>query len=135
MAQTIAKVIMWIMWIFWGMTALFASKFLTENRPNLNSFAKPFDLFAVIVFLLAIIPCVGFRFWLAKVRNPWIALVLFFIGINLVYLVENYGFFMLMEYCIVFQVLCGVFFFIYLPLFIKLESKPQPAHLPPPIDR
>jgi hypothetical protein len=125
---------MWILWVFWSLMAVLGAKFLPMNVAKLNSFSRPFfEVFNLGLLFFAIVLCGGFRFWLARIRNSWIALIPFFLGMLFAYNTGNYGVYLVPEFCLFYQVLCGIFFAVYLPLFINLESPIQKQILPPAI--
>ncbi len=68
----------------------------------------------------------GLRFWLSRIRNPWLALLPFVIGVLFAWDAGLIGIYVLPEFCIVFQVLSGVLFLLYHPLTVRLKESPQP---------
>ncbi len=120
---------MWVAWLFVVQLAIFMAHFLTKGVPDLNSFSRPFDLFAAGMFLFPTFICGGLRFWLSRIRNPWLALLPFLVGVFFAWQAGLYGVFGLQEFCIVFQILSAVLFLLYLPLFVSVHRTPPP--LPP----
>lgn len=112
---------MWLAWLFIALIAILEGHYLTRNSPGLNSFAKRFDLFAALMLVIPAIICAALRFWLSRFRNLWLALLPFLIGLFFAWQVELYGIFLFPQFYIVFQILSGVLFASYLPLFVRLR--------------
>jgi hypothetical protein len=118
---------MWLTWWFAAMVAILEAHYLTPARSRLNSFSQPFGVFAIGMFIIPILICGGLRFWLSRIRNPWLALLPFFGGIFFAWQAEMFGIFLFPEFCIVFQILSVVLFLAYVPIFVR------PQRIPPPI--
>ena len=113
---------MWVAWLFVALLAVLMAHFSTAGIPKLNSFARPFESFAAGMFLIPVMFCGSLRFWLFRVRNPWLALLPFLLGVFFAWQAGLYGVFLLPEFCIAFQILSVVLFLIYLPVFVRLRQ-------------
>ena len=112
---------MWLSWLFLALVAILESHYLTVNNPKINTFAKPFGLFAAVMFLIPALICGSLRFWISRIRNPWLALLPFFIGLFFAWQAEMFGIFLFPAYYIVFQILSGILFAAFFPLFVRLQ--------------
>jgi len=112
---------MWWAWIFTAALTLLMAIFLTKGVPKINTFSRPFDIFAAGMFIIPILFCGGLRFWLWRTRNPWLALLPFSIGIFFAWQAGLYGIFLFPEFFIVFQTLGGILLMSFFPLFVKLR--------------
>jgi hypothetical protein len=126
MPNIASKIIMWLTWLFVAVLTVFTAHFLTAGGPKLNSFSRPFDIFAIGMFLIPTLICGGLRFWLSRIRNPWLALLPFLVGVFFAWQAELYGIFLLPDFHVVFQTLSAVLFFVYLPVFVRLRQIPPP---------
>ncbi|MDB6026793.1 MAG: hypothetical protein JWM68_3016 [Verrucomicrobiales bacterium] len=124
MPNIVSKIIMWLTWLFVVLLAVLMAHYLTKGGPRINSFSRPFDLFATGMFLIPVLMCGGLRFWLSRIRNPWVALLPFFGGVFFAWQAGLYGIFLLPEFCMVFQILSAVLFLAYLPVFVQLRQTP-----------
>lgn len=124
MSSVISKVIMWLAWSFAAALAVLMANFLTRDIPMLNSFSRPFDVFATGMFLIPTFICGGLRFWLSRIRNPWLALLPFLGGVFFAWQAGLYGIFLLPEFCIMFQILSVILFLVYAPLFVRIDAPP-----------
>jgi len=113
---------MWLWWLFLALCAVLTAHFQTRGIARLNSFDRPVDLFVGGVFLVPILLGGGLRFWLAYVRHPWLALLLFFPGMYFPLQAAMSGYLLVPEFCLIFQMLSGVLFVAYLPLFVWLRE-------------
>jgi hypothetical protein len=127
MPNLASKIIMWLAWWFAVTVAIMEAHYLIAPTPRLNSFSKPFGVFAIGMFFIPILFCGGLRFWLSRIRNPWLALVPFFGGVFFAWMAEMFGIFLFPEFCIAFQILSAVLFLVYLPFLVR------PERIPPPI--
>jgi hypothetical protein len=118
----IAKIIMWLTWLFVALLANLMAHYLTKDISGLNSFSKPFGVFATSMCLIPVLICGSLRFWLSRIRNPWVALLPFLIGVFFAWQAGLYGIFLFPEFFMVFQILGGVLFVVYLPSFVRLRS-------------
>ena len=125
MPNIVSKTIMWLGWLFQVLCSVLMAHYLTKGIPKLNTFSRPFEIYAAGMFLLPILICGGFRFWLSRIGNPWLALVPFLIGTFFAWNAGLYGVFLLPEFCIVFQILSGILFVAYLPPFVRLRQTPK----------
>lgn len=131
MSCAISKTLLWIVWVFWAGAAILVPRDVSAYDPGLNTFPWPVDPFAASLFLISILTCAGMRFFLVKTHSPWLVQMPFFVGMFLVFGVGTLGLDDFQEYCLAFQVLSGIFFAIYLPLFIRLEPREEifdPGH-------
>jgi hypothetical protein len=118
---------MWWAWIFTVAYTLLMAFFQTRGSPKINTFSKPFGVFAIGMMVIPVLICGGVRFWLWRMRNPWLALVPFFLGIFFAWQAGLYGIFLFPEFFIVFQILGGILLLSYLPLFVKFRpAKNEP---------
>jgi hypothetical protein len=99
--------------------------YLTKGISGLNSFSKPFDVFATGMCVIPVIICGGLRFWVSRIGNPWLALLPFLIGVFFSWQAGLYGIFLCPEFYIIFQILSAILFAIYLPPFVKLRPAPS----------
>ena len=136
MPNIVFKIIMWLTWLFVAWLAALMAHFLTAGMSKLNTFNRPFDLFATGIFLIPLLICGGLRFWLTRIRNRWLVLLSFFVGVFFAWQAGLYGIFLLPEFCIVFQILSAVLFLTYLPVFVRLRQPPPPLSttIPEPRD-
>jgi len=125
MATFVSKLIMWFTWLFVALLAVLMALYLTRG-PKLNTFSGRFDVFAAGMFLIPALVCGGFRFWLSRIRNSWLALLPFCGGLFFAWQAEIYGIFLLPEFYMIFQILSAVLFLLYLPVFVKLRELPPP---------
>lgn len=116
---------MWLGWAVFLSSAMLMSKYSPTNISSLNTFGKPFGIFAIGMFAIPILICGGMRFWLAYIRNPWLALPPYMIGIFFAWQATCYGIYLLPEFLIVFQILSAVLFFFYIPNLIVLKQTKQ----------
>lgn len=123
MSYTISKAILWLAWLLTALIAVLGSHYLVAFTPELNSFSK-FDTFVAGMFCIPIIFCAGFRFWLSRVRNPWLAIVPFLLGVFFAWQAGLYGIYLCRESCIAFQLLSALLFLLFLPLFVRPERIP-----------
>lgn len=121
----ICRTVMWLSWAFCLVLAMLMSKYLTKNISGINSFGRPFEVFAAGMFFMPILICGAMRFWLAYIRNPWLALLPYTIGVLFALEATSHGLFLLPEFLIVFQVLSAALFFIYIPNLIVLRQPKQ----------
>jgi hypothetical protein len=122
MSKIFSLIIMWCAWLFTAFLVLLMAYFLTKGAPKINTFARPFDVLAAGMFVIPVLICGGLRFWLSRIRNPWLALLPFLIGIFFAWQAGLYGIFLFPEFFIVFQTLGGILLFAYLPLFVKFRA-------------
>src|SRR4051794_36959464 len=123
MSKLIPKLIMWLTWLVAVFLAIMMAVYLTRDISPLNSFSKPFGTFAIGMFLIPIFICGALRFWLSRIRNPWLALFPFATGLIFAWQAGVYGIFLLPEFFIVFQILSGILFVIYLPPLVTPNNK------------
>src|SRR5258706_11722096 len=102
------------------------AQFLTAGVSKLNPFNRPFDLFAAGMLLTPLLICGGLRFCLTRIRNRWLALLSFFVGVFFAWQAGLYGIFLLPEFCMIFQILSAVLCLAYLPVFVRLRQTPPP---------
>jgi len=121
MSKTISKIMMWAMWCLAALQAFFLAHFLIGHTSRLNSFSKPFGVFAISMFLIPLLVGAGLRFWLTRIGNSWLALLPFFGGLFFALQAEFFGIFLFPEFCVVFQILCGVLFLVYVPVFVRSD--------------
>src|SRR5687768_4041713 len=126
MSTTVSKAIMWVVWVSTSLLAMLMAHYLTARIPTLNSFSRPVEVFASGMFLFPILVCGLLRFWLSRIRNPWLALLPFFFGVFFAWQAGLFGIFLLPEFCIVFQSLSVALFCAFLPLLVELRSSPPP---------
>lgn len=124
-----SKVFMWLMWLFFASFSVLMAYFLTAKSPKLNSFAGRTDLFTFGVAAIPILLCGGLRFWISRIRNPWLALLPYFGGILFAQQAGLYGIFLVPEFCILFQILSAVLFALFLPPLVRT----RPVPVPPPL--
>lgn len=124
MPKIVFAIIMWLVWLIVALLSVLMAHYLTANLPTLNTFSRPFEVFAAGMFLIPVIICVGLRLWLSRIRNRWLALFPFLIGVFFAWQAGLYGIFLLPEFCIVFQILSAILFVAYLPLFVRLNEYP-----------
>lgn len=124
MPSIVSKTIMWLAWLFIALLAVLMAHFNTAGISKLNSFARPFDIFAAGMFLIPVVFCGSLRFWLSRIRNPWLALLPFLLGVFFAWQAGLYGIFLLPEFCFALQILSGILFLIYLPFFVRLRQFP-----------
>jgi len=109
-----------LIWLSAVSLAILDGAFLTTDIRNLNSFQRPFETFAIGMFVIPILLCGGFRFWITRIRNPWLALIPYFFGVSFAWNTGNFGIYLLPEFCVVFQALSAALFLVYFPLFVKI---------------
>src|SRR5215510_3268790 len=110
MPRTVSKIIMWLAWVFLAYFAILTAHFVTPDISRLNTFSRPFDAFPIGMVAISILICGGLRFWLWRIRNPWLALIPFFVGLFFAWQAGMYGIFLFQEFCRVFQILSAVLF-------------------------
>ena len=120
-SATIAKAIMWVAWLLCALTSVLMAIYLTRGLPKLNSFGRPFDVFAIGIFLFPLLLCGGLRLWVSCIRNPWLALLPYLIGVFFAWQAGCYGIFLLPEFLILFQILSASLFLAYLPIFVRVN--------------
>jgi hypothetical protein len=123
MPKIVFNIIMWLIWLFVTLLAGFMAHFLTGG-PRHNT--SPFDVFVAAMFLTPAFICAGLRFWLSRIRNPWLAFVPFCGGLFFAWQTELFGIFLFPNFYKAFQVLSAVLFLVYLPVFVKLRQTPPP---------
>lgn len=111
---------MWLAWLFAAFIAAMEAHYLTKNVSTLNSFSKPFGVFATGVCVIPVLFCVALRFWLSRFRNAWLALVPFLIGVFFAWDSSINGIFLFPEFFIVFQILSAILFLLFLPSLLKV---------------
>jgi hypothetical protein len=121
MPKTISKTLMWLAWSFAAFIAVLEAHFLTQGSSRLNGFSRPFDTFAIGMLVIPVLICGGFRFWLYRIRNPWLALLPFLVGLFFAWQPGLYGIFLFPEFCIVFQIMSAILFLVYLPPFVRMQ--------------
>jgi hypothetical protein len=126
MPTVISKTIMWVVWLLAALWAILMAHFLTQGIRNLNAFSRPFETFAIGMFVIPLLVCGGMRFWLARLRNPWLALVPYLIGLLFAWQAGLYGIFLLPDFCIVYQILSAILMLAYFPLFVRVHEIPPP---------
>ncbi len=126
MSKILSTVIMWLAWLFMILLAVLSGHYLTIHISRLNNFSRPFDVLATGMFLLPILICGVLRFWLSRIRNPWLALLPFLFGLYFAWQAGMYGIYILQDFCILYQILSGILLAIYLPLFIRFPATPPP---------
>lgn len=124
MPSIVSKTIMWIVWLILVLLALLMARFNTVDVSRLNTFARPLGVFVPGLFLIPIVLCGSLRFWLARIRHPWLALLPFLLGVFFAWQAGLYGLFLVPEFCVVFQFLSVVLFLLYLPVFVLLQRSP-----------
>jgi hypothetical protein len=127
MSNSASKAIMWLIWfsaVAWG---LLMAVYIAPHVPKLNSFARPFDIFPAGMFLIPILICGGLRFWLSRIRNPWLALLPYLVGAFFALQAEPFGMYLVPEYCVLFQVLGAALLLAYWPGFIRDGDLQPPA--------
>jgi len=120
------KIIIWLIWSFSAVLSALMAVYLTIGHVRNNSFAGPINIFTVGMFFIPIIICGALRFWVSRIRNTWLGLAPYILGVVFAQQAELYGIYLLPEFLIVFQILSAVLFLIYLPLFVK----PAPSNHP-----
>ena len=128
--RIISKIILWLAWVFAVYLVVLETHFLTANISRLNTFSKPFDAFPIGMVLMCVVAGGGLRFWLWRMRNPWLALIPFFGGLFFAWHASMLGIFLFPEFCRVFQILSGALFLAYLPLFVRRRESPPPIPKP-----
>ena len=120
---------MWLTWLLVALLAVLMAHYLTKDIPRLNSFSKPFGLFPTGMCVIPVLICGGVRLWLFRMRNPWLALLPFLIGVFFAWQAGLYGIFLFPEFFKVFQILSHILFAVYLPFFVRLRpAAPNNEH-------
>lgn len=117
---------MWLAWTFFAVSAVATAHYCVRGI-GYNTFAVPSPVFAGGMLLIPNLICLGLRYWLMRIRRPWFVVLVFLAGIFLTYLVEQFGIFLFPGLLIVFQVLSGILFVIYWPLFVQVRQAPPPV--------
>jgi hypothetical protein len=125
MSKIISKTIMWLIWLFFALLATLMAHYLTKDISTLNSFSKPFGVYGAGMCVIPVLICGSLRLWLSRIRNPWLALLPFLIGVFFSWQAGLYGVYLLPEFYIVYQVLSVILFAVYLPLFVRLRPAPS----------
>jgi hypothetical protein len=123
MSKAIPKIIMWLVWLFVALLAILMAHFNTKDISRLNSFSIHFGIFATGMCVIPIVICGGLRFWLSRIRNPWLALLPFSIGVFFAWQAGLYGIFLFPEFFVIFQILSLLLFVVYLPFFVRLRPR------------
>ena len=71
------------------------------------------------MFLLHIGICGVLRYWVPRIRSPWLALIPYLLGVFVAQQAGLYGAFFGFEIFIVFQIVSTALLLIYLPSFLK----------------
>jgi|GEM_PF-6379353 len=121
MSKIFSLIIMWWTWVAAASLSVLMACFLTKGAQKIDTFSRPFDVFAAGMFVIPVLICGGLRFWMWRMRNPWLALLPFSIGLFFAWQAGLYGIFLFPEFFIVFQTLGGILLLAYLPLFIKFQ--------------
>lgn len=124
MSKIICKTIMWLVWLFFALTSILMAHYLTKGIPKLNTFAPTPGIYTIGIFLFPILLCSGLRFWFSRIRNPWLALFPYLIGIIFAQQAGMYGYYLLPEHCIIFQILSAILFVAFFPILIQAPQPP-----------
>ena len=122
MAKMIPKIVMWLVWGFSALSAMLTAHYLTIGVSLLNSFARPIGVYAIGMFLFPILICGLGRLWISRIRNPWLVLLPYSVGVFFALIAGLFGVYLLPEYCIVFQALSAVLFLVYFPKFVSPQG-------------
>jgi hypothetical protein len=134
-SELIAKILMWIGWAFLIMGCIMFSIFLPANNETTNSFSRPLGVFELGMMIAPVGSWMAWRFGLLpRIRNPWIQMVLFGIGVFFSQQIMLYGIFLVPEYQVVFYGLCAASMLAYLPLWIH-PNRSNKARLDNPLPR
>src|SRR4051812_25761842 len=127
-AAFLSKSLMWLGWFLFALMAIMTAVYNPAAHAKVNTFARPFDVFAAGMFLIPIIICGALRFWISRLRKVWRTQVPYFVGLLFAFCAGQYGIYLLPEFLIVFQTLSAALFLLYLPVFVEF-----PATVPPPL--
>ena len=112
---------MWLTWLFAVLLAILMPHYLTKNIPKLNVSSTSFGIYGIGMCVIPVLICGGFRLWLARMHNPWLALLPFFIGTFFAWQAGLYGIFLFPDCFVIFQILGWILLLVYLPLFVELR--------------
>jgi hypothetical protein len=121
-AKVVSKPIMWLIWVVMGLLSLLMAHFLVPGAQRLNSLQPRNMIFAIGMLVIPIVICGGFRLWLSHCKNPWLALIPYFLGVFFAQQAGLYGIFLVPEFWLIFQILSAWLLLLYLPLFVKLRQ-------------
>lgn len=117
---------MWLVWMFFAISSV-ATGYYCARGSALNTWVTPAPAFATGMLFIPALICVGLRYWLTRLRRPWLVFLIFLFGVVLSYLVGQFGIFIFRGWCILFQVLSGILLFGYWPLFVRVGGAPPPV--------
>ena len=115
MNEVLPKVIAWLLWLMFASGTAFFAAFLKSAPERTNTFASPSLLIPVCAALIIVLGCGALRYSSGRIRNPWLALVPYALGVIFCQLTLMMGVFLASEFLILFQGLCVAFFIAYLP--------------------
>lgn len=119
-ADLIAKIFMWCLWVIFVMGCFIFSVFLPSAHESVNSYARPIGLLEASFLIVPFGLCMALRFGLlSRLRNPWVQMVFWGIGVFFSQQIMLYGIFLIREYQIVFYGLCAVAMLAYLPHWVR----------------
>jgi hypothetical protein len=126
-SKTIFNGILWVAWCGTAFLTLLMSIMLSKGITKLNTFSVPFDLFPIGMMCIPTLICGSLRFWIAHIRNPWLALLPYLLGVFFVMQTALYGVFLVPEFCVVYQALSVALWLLYVPVFTRLAPAIPPA--------
>ena len=120
--NTLVKLVMWIVWLSIVMSCVIFNIFLVSDDTSVNSFSRSIGGFEIGFIVLPFLFCMAYRFLLIpRVSNIFILMPMYFVGLFLAEHIVFYGIFLIKEYLIVFNILCGMATLSYMPCFIKMK--------------
>lgn len=118
MSTLLCRILMWLGWWLSAMSFALNQRFLVKLSPHTNTFS-PIDLMVVTLVLLSILACLGLHWGIRRIRNIWLALPLFGLGLVLGIFTEGFGFFLREEFLLAFEILGGLILLSFLPVFVR----------------
>ena len=129
MSKIVFKIITWLAWLSVVELAILMAHYWMADASTLHRVPRPFDVFTIGMFLIPVLFCGSFRFWLSRIRNPWLALFPFLGGLFFAWQAELFGIFIFPWFYVVFRILSAVLFLAYLPVFVRLRETPPPINV------
>lgn len=125
---TVVKVFMWLTWVIFVTGCFFFAHFLTRSGDTAGATGSGPVWLAILALVLPFSASMVLRFLvIPKIRNPWIALFPYIVGVIISQQILFFGLFMFKGYEIAFFALCFIAMVLYIPYWVRLGQPKQGA--------